>query len=405
MGIILSRFRKKRSTEEILDDLDACIKDIEQYGQNTEQRHKKIVGTLIIYSVVLYIVTAMVFYFYFFPAELYDQLFYITPLLCFPLLILFTKKLVTWYYKRKISKNQEKLVSMQKEKKKILDEVTETETYKKAKEILMKFAPDQLRLSAPATPQQSIIPKSPLPSSSETPKLNASQLAIPPLLQPGTELRRRALASSASNYAANVSITNKTSLQNPLLPATPSRTGGETPLPRPILPQQRSYIDRLVEYVVGDGPNNRYALICRQCDSHNGMALKEEFEYFAFRCCYCNFWNPARKQKPSAPKLEFDGNMSLGMMTTPQKVSLQSASVVENFVESSGSKVDDNNLSDTDSDIEVVEKPSVTPDSEENNVVCDGESDVEEEAKCDDDDEKVEKVDKVESNKEVEVDL
>lgn len=55
--------------------------------------------------------------------------------------------MVTWYYKRKISENQEKLSTMQSEKKKILDEVTETETYKKAKEILMKFAPDQLRMT------------------------------------------------------------------------------------------------------------------------------------------------------------------------------------------------------------------------------------------------------------------
>lgn len=52
--------------------------------------------------------------------------------------------MVTWYYKRKISENEEKLSTMQLEKKKILDEVTETETYKKAKEILLKFAPDQL---------------------------------------------------------------------------------------------------------------------------------------------------------------------------------------------------------------------------------------------------------------------
>ena len=37
---------------------------------------------------------------------------------------------------------------MQEEKKKILDQVTETETYKKAKEILMKFAPDQLRMTS-----------------------------------------------------------------------------------------------------------------------------------------------------------------------------------------------------------------------------------------------------------------
>ena len=36
---------------------------------------------------------------------------------------------------------------------------------------------------------------------------------------------------------------------------------------------------QVIEYLVGDGPNNRFALICSQCCSHNGMALKEEFEY------------------------------------------------------------------------------------------------------------------------------
>ena len=78
------------------------------------------------------------------------------------------------------------------------------------------------------------------------------------------------------------------------------------PLPRPILPRERGYLDKFVEFLVGflliqniqvlfkvvyipyfpkvgDGPANRYALICRQCESHNGMALREEFEYIAFR--------------------------------------------------------------------------------------------------------------------------
>ena len=62
-------------------------------------------------------------------------------------------------------------------------------------------------------------------------------------------------------------------------------------------------MDKMVEYLVGDGPSNRYALICKQCQSHNGMALKEEFEYIAYRCCYCYYWNPARKERPVAPKL------------------------------------------------------------------------------------------------------
>ena len=54
----------------------------------------------------------------------------------------------------------------------------------------------------------------------------------------------------------------------------------------------------MVEYLVGDGPNNRYALICSSCHSHNGMALGDEFEYITFRCAYCYTLNPARRGKP-----------------------------------------------------------------------------------------------------------
>ena len=50
---------------------------------------------------------------------------------------------------------------------------------------------------------------------------------------------------------------------------------------RPVLARERSAVDKVLELIVGDGPSNRYALICRQCCSHNGMALKEEFEYLS----------------------------------------------------------------------------------------------------------------------------
>ena len=72
---------------------------------------------------------------------------------------------------------------------------------------------------------------------------------------------------------------------------------------RPILPGERSVVDKLVDYVVGDGPNNRYALICCFCHMHNGMALKYEFEFLAFRCCYCNTYNPPRKIRSNAPRI------------------------------------------------------------------------------------------------------
>jgi len=54
--------------------------------------------------------------------------------------------MVSWYYNRKIRFNQEKLSTIISEKKKILNEVGETENYKKAKEIFLKFAPEELNV-------------------------------------------------------------------------------------------------------------------------------------------------------------------------------------------------------------------------------------------------------------------
>ncbi|XP_043470401.1 endoplasmic reticulum junction formation protein lunapark-B isoform X2 [Leptopilina heterotoma] len=372
MGNIVSRFRKKKTTIEILENLDKNIKEIEKYGLFTEQRHKKIVGTLVAYSVILYIIAALTCYFYFFPTSPYDQLIYVTPLLIFPILIIFVKKLVSWYYKRKLRRNEEKLSSMQKDKKKILDEVTETETYRKAKEILLKFAPDQLRMS-PLSPQPNYSITS---SSAETPRRTNTPLTSGPVLPSGvSELRRRALTSNAAQTGRLSNIGPYTTaigspLASPLASSSyqpirannaPTTGPTGTPLPRPILPQQRSYLDKLVEYLVGDGPSNRYALICRQCESHNGMALKEEFEYFGFKCCYCNFWNPARKQKPSAPKLDWDYNP----LSSSSITSLTMANLGTNLQAPKSSDNDGSSSpSETDSDIEVVEKPVETPESE-----------------------------------------
>lgn len=352
MGIILSRFRKKKTIIEVLEDLDTKIKDIEKYSQNTEQRHKKIVGSLILYSAILYIITAFIFYFYFFPASLYDQIFYIIPLLIFPILILLTKKMVTWYYKRKISHNQDKLVTMQAEKKKILDEVKETETYKKAKEILLKYAPDQLKMT-PLSPQ----PTYKVSPASDTSRWTSTPHTITPPVPSSGELRRRTIQSQNSPVPIQSGTPQLTSGVPPGIAPTPTRintpcqgikpvAGYRTPLPRPILTRQRTYLDRFIDYLVGDGPSNRYALICRNCGSHNGMALKEEFEYFEYRCCYCYFWNPARKVKSSALKLESAASVSEDVTTNSDIETLKLT------------QVETPSHSDTDSDIEVVERPT-----------------------------------------------
>ncbi len=75
------------------------------------------------------------------------------------------------------------------------------------------------------------------------------------------------------------------------------------PLPRPILPRERGVLDRMMDLFVGDGPHQRFALICRHCSGHNGMALQEEFEFVSYYCCYCYQFNPPRKMRPMGPRL------------------------------------------------------------------------------------------------------
>ncbi|XP_068233004.1 endoplasmic reticulum junction formation protein lunapark-A-like isoform X2 [Palaemon carinicauda] len=357
MGLILSRFRKKQSTKEVLEQIQKDVLDIQEYHIHTQQRQKRLIGSLVLYSIVLYLVAAVVFYFYYFPPTLQEQLLYATPFIVFPLVVYILKRLLTWYYRRKISKNEQKLKSLRERKTKILEQVMETETYKVAKEILETYAPDQLHRSQMHKSQAVITPapqRLPSPSSTHP---DVRRRVVPPMstpqtmAQPPRPLGPQNLPHQTPVFPVRPSINSQSSPPRPgitgmsalrstpagpvnvppgvtpkfsatpaqphhptltrpgsglgLEPGVPGSEGPPgPPMPRPVLPRERGYLDRFVEYLVGDGPANRFALVCRQCESHNGMALKDEFPYLAFRCAYCFYWNPARKQRPFAPRLE-----------------------------------------------------------------------------------------------------
>lgn len=51
----------------------------------------------------------------------------------------------TWYFERKLSKNTKKLIALRGEKKKILEEVMDKETYKVAVTLLSRFGDPRLK--------------------------------------------------------------------------------------------------------------------------------------------------------------------------------------------------------------------------------------------------------------------
>lgn len=191
---------------------------------------------------------------------------------------------------------------LKKEKQRILEKVKETETFKDAKEILEKYDPKSLadlgRKNTEMSPTPT--PFTPQTNSQLRYRSNTNTPATRSLLPPNPYARTPFPQPNPAMMRPSTSF--QTPQRLALMPP---------PTSRPILPQHRSVMEKLVDYVVGDGPSNRYALICTFCHSHNGMALKEEFEFLAFVCCYCSRFNPSRKNRPAAPRLSTNLNTSL----------------------------------------------------------------------------------------------
>ncbi|RMX42274.1 hypothetical protein pdam_00009862 [Pocillopora damicornis] len=297
MGLIFSRWRKKESLGEVLELLEKDIKALQSSQQRTENLRKKFIGSLILYSVVMYILAALVCYFYDFPKSWKAKIVRSIPLL----------RVLHYFFVQRISKNERRLEELKDKKRQVLEEVMEKETYKAAKDLLAKYDPNSevVKVERKETPISTPTHSVQSPSGSMGTELRQRN-ALGKVESPGAPLQRtisepslaespgqmnqsgdskqtnqKAIEPKKSNSLMNIP-SNSSGAASPLPPGTPRRIASPGPMPRPaqpILPRERTAMDKLVEYLVGDGPNNRYALICSQCHSHNGMALKEEFEY------------------------------------------------------------------------------------------------------------------------------
>ncbi|XP_077469402.1 endoplasmic reticulum junction formation protein lunapark-B isoform X2 [Stigmatopora argus] len=308
MGTIISRWKTKPTTVEQLESLDKDIKDLEEFRAKNQRLQKLWVGRLLIYSSVFYLLTCLLVYCLYLPDQWFDRLAMALPFFAYPALVWFIRKLLILIFSKRTERNSDLLEELKVSKKKILEDVMETETYKNAKIILERFDPEAKKkaelestpVRPPVTPRpgqevrQRGVPMRP----PGTP--GAMTMTSPPDGRPSPDPRGTPIGGPPERAAVYQGAVART-FSSPI-PGVGLHPPGP-PMARPILPRERGALDRVVEYLVGDGPQNRYALICQQCFSHNGMALKEEFQYLAFRCAYCYFLNPARKTRPQAPRL------------------------------------------------------------------------------------------------------
>ncbi|XP_017066272.1 endoplasmic reticulum junction formation protein lunapark [Drosophila eugracilis] len=309
MGFVLSKFRKEKSTETVLEGLQTQIQALEKYMINTEERKRRFVTNFVAICLGAYVVGFGLWYFFYFPPTVQECFMYLVPLLLFPIVIIFLRRLFTWYFQRKLNKNGDKLSRLKEEKRKILEQVMDKETYKVAVNLLERFGDKkQLRISGPQTGST---PSRPLAERTPQPAAAAARIST------GGGQQQRSLAPYSSVYRNNNNI--NTSLNSsvistqslaPMTSASPQLRAVQELRRRSPFPivddRSRSALDRIVDFIVGDSPKDRFGMICKECHSHNGMLPKEEYEYTTFRCAFCNVLNPARKKRPVAPRLSLE---------------------------------------------------------------------------------------------------
>ncbi|XP_054162659.1 endoplasmic reticulum junction formation protein lunapark-B-like [Oppia nitens] len=309
MGSLLSIFRTKRATKAILEDIENEMESLQDLKESASKREKTAIFVFLVFIVMCYTIAAFILFRYYivFNTSKENLIINSVALLVFIATIFGLyglKRLLHWYYRWIQEYINERLKHLRRQKKKILEKVKETENFKDAKEILEKYDPNALFEGVSFR------------TLSNTPLLNQptqSRLSIDPQLRyrgggaMNTPIRPMPAIMSSTPQRPTMTGFSQNLIRGPQL--TPQRMPMMAMPPpvrliKPILPQRRSVMDKLVDYVVGDGPNNRYALICIHCYSHNGMALKDEFEYIQYKCGYCKQFNPPRKVRPIAPRIE-----------------------------------------------------------------------------------------------------
>ena len=180
---------------------------------------------------------------------------------------------MAWWFQRKVNSNSEQLAELRAEKRQLLDQVKTKETYKDAVEILQRFGGNDKSFSSPtlSTPGRN------------NASLNNTKVMINTStnMTPSSSSFKTPAARQLMNVNSNISaLQQRMNSQTPLSydgnrtlmgPSSMSAVRNIKRTPYPIIDStQKSVVDKMVDYLIGDGPSNRFAMVCQQCYKHNG---------------------------------------------------------------------------------------------------------------------------------------
>ncbi|KAG6865351.1 hypothetical protein C0991_003274 [Blastosporella zonata] len=186
------------------------------------------------------------------------------PVVAGPIFILFVRRIVQIWYKRKGDAEEKTLKQLLKQQRTKVEEIKKKTNYYSTRDLLQRY--------------------------DDSP--NAHQRAVTAPVQLRTPQPQR-LFQAPNGKSATVTATTT---PNTLTPQPP------TPLP-PTNPPRKQWYDKLADALLGDDehtPNassSQYALICEKCFAHNGLVKESMWADAQYICPKCNHFNRSQKSK------------------------------------------------------------------------------------------------------------
>jgi hypothetical protein len=238
MGILWSK-TSSDDYERILSDLTTRIVELESLLADYRHRERRWSVWILSYGTLFYVLHAAYVFLYprGQPTLAYRPLLDVAGLLIGPLVIYYGRRIVSWLYGRRMAGLEAALRNMRAKQKLKVEELKKLTSYYKTKGLVERFEiPDD----------------EPVPVERVTGSV--PNIVSPPVVD---------------------TISEKIQLR-PFVPeSTPTPP---VPIPPMPIPTPQTWLDRLVDAIIGDDRNTRYALICPRCYAHNGLARPDEFD-------------------------------------------------------------------------------------------------------------------------------
>ncbi|KAJ1651525.1 hypothetical protein IWQ61_007931 [Dispira simplex] len=310
MGALLSVFRGSGDTDyqQVLADLDEKIRRSQSQLAEIKVGEKKWSTVFLVYSLFAYAIYSLVFYLYLNHQDdpLRSWLYKAIPVGLGPLFIYYTRKCIQLWYCRRQAWAETRIAALKEKQRAKVEELKKKTAYYTTKTLLERYDAPKAPVRAAAGVSTAQVKRPPMPSPAAqfrqrmpgSGPLPSATVGRPPIPPPGVQIpvpldNKDRVVPPGTNPAVNRPASHS---------AVPTKPTVAKPMgPGPMSLSHRPWYDKLVDKIVGEeGPENRYALICRNCFAHNGLVLPQELQTTQYLCPKCGFFNGI-KATPNGP--------------------------------------------------------------------------------------------------------